>query len=80
MRTEKCGCSSVEAALEIRFVVYREIKVSVLEDLYCLQKTCVPEIREEQAEQLLMQNHSKCKIAERLSLPEIKDDYFTDLL
>ena len=65
---------SVEAALEIRFVVYREIKVSVLEDLYCLQKTCVPEIREEQAEQLLMQNHSKCKVSEQLSLPEIKDN------
>src|SRR5699024_2809481 len=46
----------------------------VLEDLYCLQKTCVPEIREEQAEQLLMQNHSKCKVSEQLSLPEIKDN------
>lgn len=64
---------ATEAALEVRFVVYREVHMRVLEDLYSLQKTCIPEVKEEKMEQLLMQNHSKCKVAEQLSLPEIKD-------
>lgn len=65
---------AVEAALELRYVVYREVHMTVLEDLYSLQQTCVPEVKEARLEQLLMQNHSKCKVSEQLSLPEIKDD------
>lgn len=64
---------AAEAALEVRFVVYRELHMTVLEDLYSLQQTCVPERKEVKMEKLLMQNHSKCKVAEQLSLPEIKD-------
>ena len=63
----------VEATLEARILVCEEETVDILEDLYSLNQECTPKIKEEEAEQLLMQNHSKCKVAERLSLPEIKD-------
>lgn len=63
----------IEAALEVRFVVYREVKLNLLEDIYSLRQKCVTVFREEELESLLMQNHSKCKVTEQLSLPEIKD-------
>ncbi len=53
--------------------------MTVLEDLYSLQQTCVPERKEVKMEKLLMQNHSKCKVAEQLSLPEIKCTHPADL-
>lgn len=63
----------IEAALEVRFVVYREVTLNLLEDIYSLKQRCVPSFRDEELEALLMQNHSKCKVTEQLSLPEIKD-------
>ena len=63
----------IEATLEARILIFEEETVDILEDLYSLTCDCTPGIREETAERLLMQNHSKCKVAERLSLPEIKD-------
>lgn len=63
----------VEATLEARILVFEEETVDILEDMYSLTCECVPKIEEKTAERLLMQNHSKCKIAEQLSLPEIKD-------
>ncbi len=63
----------VEATLELRLIVYEEENEDVLEDVYSLEKTCIPRITEETFEKLLMQNHSKCKVIEQLSLPEIKD-------
>ncbi len=64
----------VEATLEARILICEEEKVDMIEDVYSLKRNCIPQIREEMAERLLMQNHSKCKVAERLLLPEIKDN------
>lgn len=64
----------VEATLEVRVVLYEEDAVKVLEDVYSLNKNCLISREEKKFEQLLMQNHIKCKVSEKLSLPEIKDD------
>ncbi len=64
----------VEATLEVRLIVYEEEKMDILADAYSLQQNCIPKITEENMERLLLQNHSKCKVSEQLSLPEIKDD------
>lgn len=64
----------VEATLEVRLIVYEEERMDILSDVYSLEKVCIPKQKDEKMEQLLMQNHSKCKISEQLSLPEIKDD------
>lgn len=64
----------VEATLEVRFIVYEEERLEILADAYSLEQICTPKITEEQMERLLLQNHSKCKVTEQLSLPEIKDD------
>jgi hypothetical protein len=39
-----------------------------------LEKQCKLEKKEVCYEQLIMQNHSKCKVTERLMLPELKND------
>ena len=54
--------------------IYQEENIDFLEDVYSLEQHCRLETKEASYEELLMQNHSKCKIAERLSLPELKDD------
>lgn len=64
----------IEATLEIRLAVYEEERMNLLEDLYSLRQVCRPKREEITCESLVMQNHSKCKIMERLSLPELKDD------
>jgi len=64
----------VEATLEVRLVIYEEEKIQILGDMYSLEKQCDIVCQEMKMEQLLMQNHSKCKVTEKLSLPEIKDD------
>lgn len=64
----------LEATLEIRLLVCEEERLDVLEDVYSLAQKCTPRCQDKVASRLLMQNHSKCKVAERLSLPEIKDD------
>ena len=64
----------VEGTLDLRLAVYREEDVELLEDVYSLDQNCKIETKDAEYEELLMQNHSKCKIAEQLSLPEIKDD------
>ena len=64
----------IEATLEVRVIIYEEEKMKMLGDLYSLEKRCRLTRSEKYFEKLLMQNHSKCKIVERLSLPEIKDD------
>lgn len=64
----------IEATLSMRFFICKEEKIQILEDLYSLKKCCVPACTQCEMENVLMQNHSKCKITERLSLPEIKDD------
>lgn len=64
----------IEATLEVRVIVYEEEKMKILEDMYSLEKKCELTRTKKSFERLLMQNHSKCKIVERLSLPEIKDN------
>ena len=64
----------IEATLSMRFFLCTEEKIQILDDLYSLKTCCVPAYTQCKVENVLMQNHSKCKIAERLSLPEIKDD------
>lgn len=64
----------IEASLALRMNLYGEEETELLSDLYSLEKECVFETRQAEYEELLMQNQSKCKITERLSLPELKDD------
>lgn len=64
----------VEGTVGLRMNVYEEEQMELLEDLYALDKKVVFDTREAQYEELLLQNHSKCKIAEDLMLPELKDE------
>lgn len=64
----------IEGTLDLRIAIYEEEKVELLEDVYSLEQNCRLETREASYEEMLLQNHSKCKLAERLSLPELKDD------
>ena len=64
----------VEAVLGARIILYEEEELRILEDLYSLRHNCVIRRQKVVAQQLLMQNHSKCKVTERLSLPEIQED------
>lgn len=64
----------VEATLAVRLQVYEEEQAEVLEDVYSLRQECIPKKREAVYEELLTQNHSKCKITERLTLPELKGE------
>ncbi len=63
----------VEASLEVRCTVYREEKLRILEDLYAPGRRLTPVREETVLESLVMQNHSKCRLTERLSLPEIRE-------
>ena len=64
----------IEATLEVRLTVYEEERLEILADAYSLDQICTPKVTEEEMERLILQNHSKCKVSEQLSLPEIKDD------
>ena len=54
--------------------IYEEEESEILSDMYSLEQQCVFDTQDTVLEELLMQNQSKCKIAERLSLPELKED------
>ena len=64
----------IEGTLQICVAVYEEEKMEVLEDLYSLEKNCVLDKKEIAYEQLILQNHSKCKIMERLMVPELNKE------
>lgn len=64
----------IEGTLNLRMNLYQEEELELLEDMYSLEQNCMFDTREATYEELLIQNHSKCKVAERLSLPELKDD------
>lgn len=64
----------IEGTLNLRLNIYQEEELEILEDLYSLEQNCQLERKEALYEELLVQNHSKCKVSERLSLPELKDD------
>ncbi len=64
----------IEGTLNLRMNLYQEKELEILEDLYSLEKMCQFETKESVYEELLVQNHSKCKVSEKLQLPELKDD------
>ena len=64
----------IEATLGLRMNIYEEEETEILCDMYSLEQKCVFDTRETVLEELLMQNQSKCKVTERLSLPELKED------
>lgn len=64
----------IEGTLQLYIAVYEEEQMDVLEDLYSLEKNCVLETKEVEYEQLVLQNNSKCKVMESLTIPEIKND------
>ena len=64
----------IEGTLKIKVAVYEETQLEVLEDVYSLEKQCRLEKKEVDYEQLILQNHSKCRVTEKLSLPELKND------
>ena len=64
----------IEGTLQLYIAVYEEEQMDVLEDLYSLEKNCVLEKKEIGYEQLVLQNHSKCKVMERISIPELNNE------
>lgn len=64
----------IEGTLGLCIAVYEEEQVEILEDMYSLENHCVLETKEMEYEQLVLQNNSKCKVMERLSIPELKNE------
>ena len=64
----------IEGTLQLHIAVYEEENVEVLEDLYSLERNCILETKPVEYEQLVLQNHSKCKVMERLSVPELRNE------
>lgn len=64
----------VEATMEFHLVVYEEEREEILEDVYSPNYECQITTKKTHYEELMLQNHSKCKIVENLSVPELKDD------
>lgn len=64
----------IEGTLKLNIGVYEEEQMEVLKDLYSLEQDCHLETEEVEYEQLVLQNHSKCKVMERLSVPELQED------
>ena len=63
----------IEATMKILLTVYQEENFEILEDLYSLEKQCSLSSKEVVCEKLVLQNHSKCKLSQKLSLPELKN-------
>lgn len=63
----------IEGTLSLKIAVYKEEPVEYLNDVYALHKKCIVERQEKTFSQMVMQNHSKCKIAESVPVPELKD-------
>ena len=61
----------VEGSIKLCIAIYEEEKVEILEDFYSLERNCKQEFKEISFEQLVLKNHSKCKLMERLSVPEM---------
>ncbi len=64
----------IEGTLKVSIAIYEEEQIEILADVYSLEKQCKQEKKSVCYEQLVLQNHSKCKVVEQLSLPELKDD------
>lgn len=64
----------VEGTLQLYLAIYEDEQVEVLEDVYSLEKTCILETKHVEYEQLVLQNNSKCKVMERVSIPELNNE------
>lgn len=64
----------VEATLEIRAAIYSEEKLNILTDIYSLKQTLKPEFEQVEAAGLVMQNYSKYKLSEQISIPELRSE------
>lgn len=64
----------VEATLEMEIEIWAEEEMEVLEDAYALSEKCIPDKKVMTYEEPVMQNLSKCKVIEQLSLPELEED------
>ena len=64
----------IEGTLQLYIAVYEEEQMEILEDLYALDRNCVLETKDVEYEQLILQNHSKCKVMERLAIPELNNE------
>ena len=64
----------VEATLDLKIHIYEEDAFELLEDVYSLKEQCEIETQTAVYEELLLQNQSKCKVAERLVIPEMRTD------
>lgn len=64
----------IEGTMELHIAVYEEESVKMLTDAYSIEKDCHVERKSGICEELLIQNHSKCKLSEKLSLPELRED------
>lgn len=64
----------IEGTIALQMNLYRERELEFLQDLYSLKNKIECEKRDVMLEELLIQNHSKCKISERIVLPELKED------
>lgn len=64
----------VEAVLEMRILIYKETQRNLLEDVYSLDSNCNTKMRGVFLEELVMQNHSKCRVTEQLVLPEVRGE------
>lgn len=64
----------LEASLELRILAYQEQHIPILEDVYSLDEICTPKKEKTVLEELILKNHTRHKIAERIELPEIKEE------
>lgn len=64
----------IEGTLALRINVFAEEEIEMLEDAYTTNRKCELQTRNAVYEELLIQNQSKCKLAEQLALPELKED------
>lgn len=64
----------IEGTLELQIAIYEEETVKLLEDVYSIEKECKTEREEMICETLVIQNHSKCRLSEQLTLPELRED------
>ena len=64
---------NVEGTLSLRITVYEEEVIEVLQDLYSPEHRCVMDTKEAICEQLVLQNHSKCKVMEKIVVPELNN-------
>lgn len=67
-------CIGVEAVLELRILIYKEEMMEMLEDVYSLDENCNVKSRHVFLEELVMQNHSKCRVTEQMEVPEVGNE------